>query len=276
MIYGCAAWGFRETPLEQQLTVTRELGLSVLELGIAGHPNDFLRQTADAESIRRVRDWFDRAGIRLQCASTGNDFTHADAAACRASLEQVKKVIEVAALTGVKWLRIFAGFSPAAEVTGARWDLMITCLNAAIKHATEHGLRLGIETHGGVTTVPGGIRHFHSTSSQPELLLLMLEQLDKRAGIVFDPANLGAVGLNETAIINLFRRLRSRIVYLHLKDFRRLDAAALTPCACGEGQLNWAELNMALASFDGPGLIEYELPGDIVAGLQRSLHFLRG
>ena len=42
MKIGPAAWGFRETPLEKQLEITKNLGFSYLELGIAGHENDFL------------------------------------------------------------------------------------------------------------------------------------------------------------------------------------------------------------------------------------------
>ena len=40
MIFGNASWGFRETPLENQLKATKEMGLELLELGIASAPDD--------------------------------------------------------------------------------------------------------------------------------------------------------------------------------------------------------------------------------------------
>ena len=38
MLFGNASWGFRETPLEKQLEITSEMGLELLELGIANAP----------------------------------------------------------------------------------------------------------------------------------------------------------------------------------------------------------------------------------------------
>ncbi len=276
MIYGCASWGFRETPLEKQLAITRELGLDILELGIAGHQNDFFQLDADDGKIRQVRRMFADHGIQLVCASTGNDFTQADKLDCLKSLAQVKKVIDIAAKLEIKYLRVFAGFNPEKDVVGNRWDTMVECLNESVVYAARKNITLGIETHGGVEAVTGGIRHFYSTSSRPELLLKMLEQLDHRAGIVFDPANLGAVGLKETAIIELYNQLKNRIAYMHLKDFRRVSDIAIEPCACGEGQLDWQRLAREFSAFAGPGVIEYELTADIVEGLQRSLKNLRG
>ena len=49
MKFGNASWGFRETPLEEQLKITKSLGLEVLELGIANAPKDLPLDTTDAE-----------------------------------------------------------------------------------------------------------------------------------------------------------------------------------------------------------------------------------
>ena len=45
MKFGNASWGFRETPLEEQLKLTKRLGLEVLELGIANAPKDMIINT---------------------------------------------------------------------------------------------------------------------------------------------------------------------------------------------------------------------------------------
>ena len=46
MKLGAAAWGLRETSLPEQLSITGELGLEVLELGIGSFRNDFLQVDA--------------------------------------------------------------------------------------------------------------------------------------------------------------------------------------------------------------------------------------
>ncbi|UKI31171.1 MAG: hypothetical protein L6W00_25615 [Lentisphaeria bacterium] len=59
-----------------------------------------------------------------------------------------------------------------------------------------------------------------------------------------------------------------------MKDFRSVEGGVL-PAACGEGRLDWPKLMAALGDYDGPALIEYELPGDVEDGLRRSLAFLK-
>ena len=56
MKFGNASWGFRETPLEEQLKITKGLGLEVLELGIANAPKDLPLDTTDAEldNVKKV------------------------------------------------------------------------------------------------------------------------------------------------------------------------------------------------------------------------------
>ncbi len=276
MIFGNAAWGFRETPLEKQLQITAKMGLDYLELGIAGHRNDYVQLDAGDEILRRVKELFAHYKIKLSYASASNDFTFESESVCLEELEKLKKAIDIAGKLAISNVRIFAGFSPAQEVIGKRWDTMIRCLTETVNHAIKLGVNVAVETHGGVEAKGAGVRHFHSTSSQPELLLKMIEQLPSETKIVFDPANLGAVGMNEDEIIALYRKLKRRIAYMHLKDFKDLPAGdgLLLPCACGEGNLNWKKLMEAFAEFSGLGVIEYENTEDIQEGLKRSLAFL--
>lgn len=54
MKFGNASWGFREKPLEEQLKITREMGLALLELGIANAPKDIPLDITD-EQIDEIR-----------------------------------------------------------------------------------------------------------------------------------------------------------------------------------------------------------------------------
>lgn len=57
MIYGNASWGFRELELEEQLKITAEMNLSVLELGIANAPKDLPSDASDSE-IENVKNLY--------------------------------------------------------------------------------------------------------------------------------------------------------------------------------------------------------------------------
>ncbi len=274
MIYGNASWGFRETPLEEQLKITAGMGLSLLELGIAGHENDYLQLDATEEQLNQVKEWFDKYGITLMCASTGNDFTQESYEDCLTSLNNVTKVIDICAKLNIKYLRIFAGFSPVKDVIGKRWDAMIECLNRVGEYAKNAGVIPVIETHGGVDGFDDGVVHFYSTSSELDTLKKMLSELNSYLKVNFDPANLYAVGIEHPETV--YKAVRDRIEYVHLKDFVKLPATGhLLPAACGESDMDWKSLMSALADFDGPALIEYENTEDIEDGCRRSLEFLK-
>ena len=268
---GAASWGFRETPLERQLEITQALGLAQLELGIASHGNDALQLGASAKTLTRVAELFKQRGIPLGYAATGNDFTQPGEKDCLADLEKVKRVSEIAAKLGVRYLRIFTGFSPEEKVHGERWERMVRCLNEAVGYAAPLGVTLAVETHGGVKSVPGGCVHFHSTTTRPELLARLLCEVDERATLLFDPANLGAVGMGEGTILAMYRTLQPRISVLHLKDFKVVGGNTLQQCACGEGKLDWNILMPEFREFGGVGFMEYEMTADIEAGLKRTL-----
>lgn len=274
MHLGLAAWGFRETPLEKQLEITGRMGLDLLELSIAGHPNDVLQLDASANKITEVRKLFKCRGIRLSCASTGNDFTMPYKADNLKQLESVKRTIDIACEAGADRIRIFAGFSPLADVSGDRWKVMIDCLRHVAEHAAGREIMPAIETHGGVTATKDGVKHFHSTSSHPVALLKMLAELPESMKIVFDPANLYAVGIMHPEEIYL--QFKDRIAYAHLKDFVPVAGSdSIRPVACGESAMNWRKLLEVMADYAGPALIEYENVEDIEEGCRRSLDFLQ-
>jgi sugar phosphate isomerase/epimerase len=275
MIFGNAAWGFRETTLENQLKITHEMGLELLELQIAGHENDFLQLDASDADIAKVKELFQKYGINLICASTGNDFTTADESEAMRGMENIKKVIAIAQKLEIKYLRIFAGFSPVEEVAGTRWAFMVKMLNQVMEYGAKHNVLPSIETHGGVEEYRDGIRHFASTSTSMVKLNKIFSELKYPFGIVFDPANLGAVGMNEDEIIALYHELREKISYFHLKDFAPTAQGALRPSACGDGQLDWKKLMAEFEQFNGYGLIEYELTEDIEVGLEKTLNFFK-
>ena len=267
MKFGNAAWGLRETPLERQLELTRSMGLELLEISIANGGGDRLQHDASTADIDGVRRLFERYGVRTDCAVTGNDFTGDDVAT---QLAGVRRAIEIAAALGARYLRVFAGFSSDSVMYGARLERMLAALRETVEFGGKNGVLPVVETHGGVTANGEALVHFSSASTRIDLLR---EILKTGAALAYDPANLGAVGMNDPE--GFFTTFRPHIRYIHLKDFRDIPGG-LKPAACGDpGRLDWARLMPLLADFDGPAMIEYELPGDIEDGLRRSLKFLQ-
>ena len=262
MEYGNAAWGLRELPLEEQLKLTQAMGLHLLELSIANYHRDALQPDASAEQIRQVKALFAQYDVRPDCGATGNDFTAGSAADVRESLDRVKRAADIAAALGVKVLRIFAGFTSDSLVYGERFDRALEALQLAAEHVRGTGVRLAIETHGGVAATGDVLHHSATVTTRIDTMRKLLESLSAaEIGMNYDPANLAAVG--DAAPERWFGLFRDRIALVHLKDFRDVPGG------------DWKALLAALKEYDGPALIEYELPADVEDGLRRSLRFLK-
>ena len=188
MKFGNASWGFRETPLEEQLAITQSMGLKILELSIANAPGDIPLTVSD-EELAEVKKLYDKYDIELCCAATGNDFSNGD----KNDVEKIKRVIDICSILGVRYIRIFAGFSPVAEVVGDRWDNMIECITEVAEYAKDKSVYPVIETHGGVIAYDDGVEHFLSTSADEKTMYKMMNELPDNVKVNFDPANLWAV-----------------------------------------------------------------------------------
>lgn len=270
-MFGSAAWGFREMELERQLACACRLGFGIHELDIANAPGD-LPANAGKEQIAEVRRLYESYGIRLLCAATGNDFSLADENLVWADLEKVKRVIDICEKAGAKYLRIFAGFSPYAEVTDARWERMVRALNEAAEYAEERGVVPCIETHGGVLTYPDGVEHFASVTTEYDCLERLLSELNHSLQFVYDPANLWAAGVEDPG--RILGILRDRICCVHCKEFALTPSGHLKPAACGDTGMEWENILDALGEFEGPVLMEYERTEDVEEGCLRSADFL--
>lgn len=274
MNLGNAAWGFRNTPLQKQLRITNGMGLSLLELSINDLPPAGLGFNRDQAKIKEILRLYKSNGISLKCVSTSNDFTLESSEKCHEEAEKVKTSILIASKLGAKVVRIFAGFSPLEKVTADRWDVMIGCLKEVSIFAKDADMELAIETHGGVQPFKGCVRHYASVSTSIESVERILAVLPDNSGILFDPANLSAVGDDNPA--EFYSHFKERVKCIHLKDFAPFGTdGAVVPVACGEGLLDWTSLMEALKDYDGPALIEYENVEDAEEGFRRSLDFLQ-
>ena len=266
---GAAAWGLRELPLEPQLRLVRQLGLTSLELGIANAPMD-LPADASEEAIERVSALYEKYGIELFCAATGTDFT-VSGEELRAQAEKIQAVIRLCGKLRIRVLRIFCGFKKRAETSEECVEKLVSTLMNVQETAEMHGVMLAVETHGAVEPFGSGVRHFRSLTTQAEDLLALLDRTGHKIKLVFDPANLTAVG--ETGLCSFWQAVRQDTAYIHLKDFKADASGALHPTAFGCGDTDWTGLAGALRDSGLPAFFEYENCPDIEEGLKKCCHF---
>lgn len=268
---GLACWGMREMPLDDQLNLCGELGVRLVELDIANAPRG-LPLDCGPDRLNEVKQTFQRHGLPLWYAATGNDFTLETDGEVRGQIDKVGRVIDLCGELGVRWLRIFAGFSPAEQIDGSRMERLLQALFQVCKKAEAKGVRLALETHGGVRPFGAGVEHFHSVSTRLDLLGQLVERSPAELWFLLDPANLLAVGEDP---VRCYRLLEGRIAYIHAKEFVPLPDGGVQPAGCGAGTCDWAEFFAQTRGFDGPVMIEYENTGDVERGMRESLAFLR-
>ena len=267
MKFGNAAWGFRETPLEEQFKITRDMGLSVIELGIANAPKDIPLDVAD-EQISNIKALAKKYDVNIFAAATGNDFTTGTE-----DISKIKRVIDICEALAISNLRIFTGFTPLNDVTDAAFDIMIASLSEVCTYAKEKGITPVIETHGAVESYEDGVEHIMSTTTDLDTLWEILSRIPDNAKLCFDPANLYAVGVKKPEIF--FTKFENKVSYAHFKDFKQLSSGRLLPSFCGDSDMDWTAILETMRDFKGICLFEYENTEDIDMGLKKSYNFLK-
>ena len=267
MVFGNAAWGFRETPLEEQFKITSEMGLPELELGIANAPMDIPVDISD-EELLKIKKTAEKYWIKLTCAATGNDFTTGTE-----DTAKIKKVIDICSKAEIRFLRIFAGFTPLAGVTDAAFAQMIKALSEVCRYAEEKNVVPVMETHGGVDGYDDGVIHIPSVTTDLETLKIILSLIPDNARVCFDPANLFAVGITNPN--EFYKEIKDKVAYAHFKDFKKLPTGRLKPSFCGDSDMNWKAILEEMRDFDGICMFEYENTEDIKEGLRKSYDYIK-
>lgn len=267
MRYGNAAWGFRETPLEKQFEITAEMGLDILEIGIANAPDDIPLDVTD-ERISEIKKMSEKYGVKMMAAATGNDFTTGVE-----DVPKIKRVIDICSALDIKYLRMFAGFTALEKVSADAFDSMLNSLNEVCEYAENKCIVPVIETHGGVDGYDDGVEHFASTTTDLETLKKIINNLPDNARICFDPANLYAVGIKNPE--KFYNEIKDRVAYAHFKDFASVPSGHKKPSHCGDGDMDWDAILAAMQDFEGFALFEYENTEDIKEGLVKSYNYIK-
>jgi sugar phosphate isomerase/epimerase len=268
---GCGEWGFRALPMEEHCRIARDFGFHTLEIGIGGDYAGRLPRAMDEYSVREFHALVSEYNLQAPFCCLENDFTLTDSDAHGAMLLQTKDEIRLAKRLGATHVRLFAGFTPASQMTEVLWRQLLDALEECASLGAELELKIAIETHGRITMINGAAHHEHTVSTEPESLRRLMTEMPPEIGFNYDPGNLKAVAPEDKTFV--LPLLNERINYCHLKDWRR-RGEGYEAVAMGDDYLDYGVL-LPQMKFDGIYLIEYEPTEDVEAGIARSLEYLR-
>ena len=272
MILGCGEWGFRNRPIPEWFDIARGFGFRHLEFGIGGGWPGRLPEAPAAADVAAFRRLAERHAVTTRYCCLENDFTRADAGEHAAEVRKVLAQLAPAADCGAEVVRLFAGFTPAEQVTETVRARLLVALETCANAAGRHGMKVAIETHGAISPLAdGAVVHRHTVTTRRDWLERLLREMPPEVGFNYDPGNLKAADPADPRYAADL--LAGRVVYCHMKDWRR-KGGGWVACAPGDDSIDYAKL-LPVSGFDGVYLIEYEPLEDTLDGIKRGLAYLR-
>jgi sugar phosphate isomerase/epimerase len=209
----------------------------------------------------------------------------------RVAVSHLKKVIAAAPKLGLRNVNTFVGRDWTKGVD-ENWPAFLRTWRPLIKHAEDHGVKVGIENCPMLFTRdewPGG----KNLLTSPALWRRAFHDLpSKNFGLNFDPSHFALQFIEPASAL---REFRGKLFHVHAKDVKihrdRLNDVGVfahplewhQPRIPGFGEIDWGQFLGALrqTGYDGPVCIEVEDDtfGRTLAGRQRALkaagHVLR-
>lgn len=227
--YGAIGWV--TWPLSRIAATLAELGIHGIEgFGLTElMPEDAdLQQTLHQLSVRFVGSYFGASLVQHDRRETeARNFT-----ATAIKVAELKG--EVIALGGG---RLFPAIT--SEEKERHWGYLIEGVHQFGRIAREHGVRLGFHPHDHTRVFREDEIHQFLMNTDPALV-----------GITFDTAHAAAAGMD---ILKAWEAFHSRVVHIHLKDFKDGDFREL------EGHLPLAQFLRAVCASNYGGWITIEL-----------------
>ena len=222
-----------DAELDVQLRTLAELSITHLELrGVWG--KNVLALTDD--ELGRVKTALAERGMTVSAIGSpigkiGIDDDFAP------HLEQFRRALDVAAMLGTPYVRIFSFFLPAGD-DPARY-------RAEVLHRLEHLVRLAEER--GATLAHENERHIYGeTPDRCHDILAALDSPHFRA--VWDPANFVLAGVRPHD--DGYALIRPYLAYVHVKD-AVARTGTVVPAGEGDGQLRQTLAALRADGFDG-------------------------
>lgn len=188
-------------------------------------------------------------GLAMPSIALRNDFT-GDSASSSASVGHLMRWLDTAASMDCRMARVWTGWQRADAVARRQ---VIDAFDEVVPHAGRVGVRLAVETHGGLSNDAGFLADLCSRYPRDSF------------GVCLDFGNLPAEG-RRFAI----RRLAPVTSHVHVKSYE-FDARGVETTV----PLAWAIAELDRCGFAGQWVIEYEGPPPFETGIQQTVAALR-
>ena len=116
----------------------------------------FPRNVTD-EYLCRLKGLAFRLGLSISSTAVGNNFCLPPGDGRDKQIASVKKWIDHATLLGAPVIRIFSGRAGKQQTTDEARGLAIDAIEECCEYAGRHGIYLGLENHGGLTSTAEGM-----------------------------------------------------------------------------------------------------------------------
>lgn len=259
-----------ETDVTGCLRIAHRLRLDGVELIVADDYPAALPAGADPAEAAAVAAAADGLGLRIGAlCSYARNLDDESGARRRATADELRRAVDLAAAAGAEHVRVLAGRDrPAAERPGAV-RRAATTLHEVAAHAHEAGVNLNVENHmDTLATTAAATRELVDAAAAPSV------------GILYDQANLAIMGAEPAAVaVGVQREL---IRHVHVKNFVRSGGhEGRTPVGLVAGEVDWPATLRLLDGYAGALTLEYERrwypgvlpPADV--GLVADLELLR-
>ena len=151
LLPGCCAYSYGSYLQKKQMTM-EEFIVKAVELGVlAADITTYWLKSTDPAYLASFRCFAYRQGMPFSGLAIRDDLCQADPVKRQATLQSVKKWVDVTELLGAAHLRVFADRLPpgATADQGVQW--VVETMKPACEYAATKGVILGIETHSGLS-----------------------------------------------------------------------------------------------------------------------------
>src|SRR5688500_9692638 len=230
----------RKRPAGEALQIIAHAGFKKVDL-LGAEPH--FPPVPTAEQLAEIERAAQETGVRV--ANLGTYYGRPLPGGDEETQQEVQAAIsgmEAAARLGARSLRIHPGKDRSRETGFA----LIPFFKAVAQEAERRDLWLGIETHGGLS------------SDAPAMVELCEQVGSERFGVLFDPCNCAANGVDYKQAWSTFKE---HVTHVHLKDGRHDADGKWQRVHLGEGEIDARWLLDALEKFGYQGdlAVEYEI-----------------
>ncbi|MGX7031461.1 sugar phosphate isomerase/epimerase family protein [Vagococcus zengguangii] len=295
---------FNQLSFEEMIEKVAESGLTAVEIGVGGNPGnahcdvETLLASEEARAIYLTK--LAEKGLTISAFSCHNNPIDPNPVVAKEADETLRNAIKLASLMGVPVVNTFSGISGANETdTAVNWPVLpwpteygdnynfqweqrlIPYWKGINDYATEMGVKIGIELHGGFLC--------HT----PYTMLKLREATGEAIGCNLDPSHLWWQGIDPVGAIKILGKAGG-IHHFHAKDtyldqdninmygltdmqpYGNVQTRAWTfrSVGCGHSMQEWSDIISALRlyGYDYVLSIEHEDPlMSIDEGFQRAV-----